>query len=108
MNRRFDLLIFDWDGTLVDSIDWIVACLQTAAEEAGMAQPAAAAARSVIGLSSVHDSTMAANAGIAFVGVTCGADNEEALAAKNPLACVPLVFRTAGNSVNRRPGATTE
>jgi phosphoglycolate phosphatase len=213
MNRRFDVLIFDWDGTLVDSIDWIVACLQSGAEEAGFTPPEAAAARSVIGLSlaealhrlfpgvtdarlatlveayrrhyfgrettagdlfegvpetlsslrdsgyrlaiatgkartgldralratgmstlfdatrcadetaskphpamlneimeslratperalmigdSVHDSTMAANAGIAFVGVTCGADNEDALAASNPLACVSLVSELPG------------
>ncbi|MCK9622741.1 MAG: hydrolase, partial [Methylobacter sp.] len=23
MKNRFDLIIFDWDGTLIDSIDWI-------------------------------------------------------------------------------------
>lgn len=49
--RRFDLLIFDWDGTLLDSVDWIVACLQNAAAESGLPVPSATAARAVIGLS---------------------------------------------------------
>ncbi|MFI3216973.1 MAG: hydrolase, partial [Methylococcales bacterium] len=30
MKNRFDLIIFDWDGTLIDSIDWIARCLQNA------------------------------------------------------------------------------
>lgn len=45
------LLIFDWDGTLIDSIDRIVASLQGAAIECQLPPPAAAACRSVIGLS---------------------------------------------------------
>ena len=49
--RRFDLLIFDWDGTLLDSIDWIVQCLQRAAVDAALPVPSARAARAVIGLS---------------------------------------------------------
>lgn len=51
MKERFDLLVFDWDGTLFDSIDWIVTCLQQAAREVGCPIPDEAAARSVIGLS---------------------------------------------------------
>lgn len=51
MKNRFDLIIFDWDGTLIDSIDWIVNCLQTAAEQCGCAIPDVQAARDVIGLS---------------------------------------------------------
>ncbi|MFM8444003.1 MAG: HAD-IA family hydrolase [Methylococcus sp.] len=51
MKDRYDLLIFDWDGTLFDSIGWIVACLQQAARASGFAVPSDAAARSVIGLS---------------------------------------------------------
>jgi phosphoglycolate phosphatase len=51
MKDRYDALIFDWDGTLFDSIGWIVACLQHAARESGFAVPTDAAARSVIGLS---------------------------------------------------------
>ena len=51
MNNRFDLIIFDWDGTLINSIDWIVNCLQTAAEQCGCEIPKPQAARDVIGLS---------------------------------------------------------
>lgn len=51
MNKRFDLLIFDWDGTLINSIDWITHCLQTAAERCGCVIPEAQAAKDVIGLS---------------------------------------------------------
>jgi len=51
MKNRFDLIIFDWDGTLVDSIDWIVQCIQSAAEHYGCAVPTAEAAKDIIGLS---------------------------------------------------------
>ena len=51
MKKNFDLIIFDWDGTLVDSIDWIVLCLQTAADQCNCAIPARQAAKDVIGLS---------------------------------------------------------
>ncbi|MBM4202482.1 MAG: HAD-IA family hydrolase [Gammaproteobacteria bacterium] len=49
--RRFDLLIFDWDGTLLDSVDWIVMCLQNAAADSALPVPTAESARAVIGLS---------------------------------------------------------
>ena len=51
MKNRFDLIIFDWDGTLIDSIDWIVHCLQTAAKQCECAIPEPQAAKDVIGLS---------------------------------------------------------
>lgn len=51
MNNRFDLLIFDWDGTLINSIDWITHCLQTASARCGCEIPEAQAAKDVIGLS---------------------------------------------------------
>ncbi len=51
MKNRFDLIIFDWDGTLIDSIDWIASCLQQAADQCGIAVPEAQAAKDVIGLS---------------------------------------------------------
>ena len=51
MARRFDLIVFDWDGTLVDSIDWIVHCLQKAAGEYGCNVPEQQAAKDIIGLS---------------------------------------------------------
>lgn len=51
MKNRFDLIIFDWDGTLVDSIDWIVTCLQNAAVSCNCTIPERQAAKDVIGLS---------------------------------------------------------
>jgi phosphoglycolate phosphatase len=51
MKNRFDLIIFDWDGTLIDSIDWIVNCLQSAATQCGCPVPEIQAAKDVIGLS---------------------------------------------------------
>lgn len=51
MKNNYDLLIFDWDGTLIDSIGWIVSCLQHAAMQNGLEVPTAQAARDVIGLS---------------------------------------------------------
>ncbi|MDD5228692.1 MAG: HAD-IA family hydrolase [Methylococcales bacterium] len=51
MKNRFDLIIFDWDGTLIDSIDWIARCLQNAANNTRHAIPDYQAAKDVIGLS---------------------------------------------------------
>lgn len=51
MKNKFDLIIFDWDGTLIDSIDWIVHCLQTAAKQCDCTIPEQQAAKDVIGLS---------------------------------------------------------
>ncbi len=51
MKNRFDLLIFDWDGTLIDSIDWIARCLQNASNNSRHDFPDYQAAKDVIGLS---------------------------------------------------------
>lgn len=51
MKNRFDLIIFDWDGTLVDSIDWIVHCIRQAAERYGCQVPEPQAVKDIIGLS---------------------------------------------------------
>jgi phosphoglycolate phosphatase len=50
MKGKFDLIIFDLDGTLVNSIDWIVHCLQTAAEAHGYNAPDEQSAKNTIGL----------------------------------------------------------
>ncbi|MGR8934609.1 MAG: HAD family hydrolase [Gammaproteobacteria bacterium] len=50
MKNNYDLMIFDWDGTLIDSIAWIVSCLQHAAGACGLEIPGEQAARDVIGL----------------------------------------------------------
>ena len=51
MKNQFDLIIFDWDGTLIDSIDWITRCLQNASNSTRHATPDYEAAKDVIGLS---------------------------------------------------------
>ncbi len=48
--RPFDLLVFDWDGTLMDSIATIVACTREAFGAAGVAVPDEAVIRGTIGL----------------------------------------------------------
>lgn len=48
--RRYDLIIFDWDGTLMDSAAKIVRCFQSAARDAGLAPPADHEVRNIIGL----------------------------------------------------------
>ena len=47
---QFDLVVFDWDGTLMDSEARIVKCLQLAAADAGLAEPVRQQAKQVIGL----------------------------------------------------------
>ncbi|HEX4884481.1 MAG TPA: HAD hydrolase-like protein, partial [Casimicrobiaceae bacterium] len=48
--RRFSLVVFDWDGTLVDSTAIIAGCLQAACRDIGEPVPDDVAARFVIGL----------------------------------------------------------
>lgn len=50
MARNPELLIFDWDGTLMDSEARIVACIQAAASDLKFRVPAADNARTIIGL----------------------------------------------------------
>ena len=50
MNRRFDLIVFDWDGTLFDSTALIVRCIQDACRDIGAAVPSDNDAAYVIGL----------------------------------------------------------
>jgi phosphoglycolate phosphatase len=50
MPRRFDLVVFDWDGTLIDSASAIVACIQAACRDLGLPVPDDARASHVIGL----------------------------------------------------------
>ena len=48
--RRYDLLVFDWDGTLFDSTALIARCIQQACADLGTAVPSEEDARYVIGL----------------------------------------------------------
>lgn len=50
MSRCPELLIFDWDGTLSDSLARIVECLQISAAEQGLLPPTPEQGREVIGL----------------------------------------------------------
>ncbi|MDA8363623.1 MAG: HAD-IA family hydrolase [Gammaproteobacteria bacterium] len=50
MNTRYDLIVFDWDGTLMDSERKIVRCMSAAAADLGLADPGADAIRQIIGL----------------------------------------------------------
>jgi phosphoglycolate phosphatase len=48
--RRFDLIAFDWDGTLFDSTGIIVRCIQEAVRDVGGTVPSARDAAYVIGM----------------------------------------------------------
>ncbi|WP_300450385.1 HAD-IA family hydrolase [Accumulibacter sp.] len=50
MARAFDLLVFDWDGTLLDSAAAIVDAIQSACDDLGVPVPSDGQARHVIGL----------------------------------------------------------
>ncbi len=54
MPRRFDLIVFDWDGTIVDSTAMIAVCIQKAAADLGLTVPTLEQASHVIGLG-LHD-----------------------------------------------------
>lgn len=49
--KQFDFIVFDWDGTLMDSTATIVQCIQAAAGDLGLPVPDQRAASHVIGLS---------------------------------------------------------
>ncbi|HJW02729.1 MAG TPA: HAD-IA family hydrolase [Azospira sp.] len=50
MAKRFELVVFDWDGTLMDSAAAIVTAIQSACRDLGLPEPTDAQARHVIGL----------------------------------------------------------
>ncbi len=50
MPRPFDLVVFDWDGTVVDSTAMIARCIQKAAADLGLTVPTIEQANHVIGL----------------------------------------------------------
>jgi phosphoglycolate phosphatase len=51
MPKRFDLLVFDWDGTLMDSAEAIVEALQAACQDLQLPVPTDDNARYIIGMS---------------------------------------------------------
>jgi phosphoglycolate phosphatase len=50
MMRQYQLIVFDWDGTLMDSADKIVKCFSAAAADVGITYPGEDTIRHVIGL----------------------------------------------------------
>lgn len=63
MPKQFDLLVFDWDGTLMDSAGAIVSSMQAACADLGLTPPDDNTARQVIGLG-LHDALAAALPGV--------------------------------------------
>ena len=59
----YSLIIFDWDGTLIDSAGTIVECIQQASAELGLEVPDRGRASHVIGLG-LHDSLRLAVPGL--------------------------------------------
>ena len=55
-SRRYDLIVFDWDGTIMDSTGLIAECIQLAAIDMCLPVPTIEEAKSIIGLG-VKDST---------------------------------------------------
>ena len=52
--RQFDLIVFDWDGTLFDSTALITRCIQAACADVGVAVPSDRDASYVIGMGLVE------------------------------------------------------
>lgn len=50
MNKKYQLIIFDWDGTLMDSTAQIINCMHLASKEVGAEQRSDADIRNIIGL----------------------------------------------------------
>lgn len=50
MKRGYRMLVFDWDGTIMDSTALIAHCIRLAAVATGLPEPTVADAKSVIGL----------------------------------------------------------
>lgn len=50
MPQQFDLIVFDWDGTLMDSAGAIASSIQAACGDLGLTVPTEHAARHIIGL----------------------------------------------------------
>ena len=51
MKRQYSLVIFDWDGTLMDSTARIISCMQKTAKIVGLPIPTPTKVKSIIGLS---------------------------------------------------------
>jgi phosphoglycolate phosphatase len=59
MAKRYELIVFDWDGTLMDSTAVIAGSIQAACRDLGLTVPDDASARHVIGLGLVEALSLA-------------------------------------------------
>jgi phosphoglycolate phosphatase len=50
-DKKYQLIIFDWDGTIIDSQAHIIYCMQNAISDEGLQPPSEDAIRHIIGLS---------------------------------------------------------
>lgn len=50
-SNQYKLVIFDWDGTIMDSIGKIVNCIKCSAQSLNIAPPSDTAIKNIIGLS---------------------------------------------------------
>ena len=83
MTKQYELIIFDWDGTLMDSAAKIVSCMQKAAARCEVAIPTAEAVSHIIGISlkpaikqlfNIDDDELAERLTLAYKEVYLGAD----------------------------------
>ena len=54
INLMYELIIFDWDGTLMDSAQKIANCIKASARDLGVEEPSDEQAKNIIGLSLVE------------------------------------------------------
>jgi phosphoglycolate phosphatase len=78
-----ELVVFDWDGTLMDSHARIVHAMTAAFSEQAIAAPPPSAIRGIIGLD-LHHLEMAAAAAVLGAAVSYGAHTRSRLLDLNP------------------------
>jgi len=89
--RRFDLIVFDWDGTIVDSTAMIAQCIRSAASDLELTVPTVEQASHVIGLG-LRDALAHAVPGLA----THRAEEFSARYRHHYLACEPDIVLFKG------------
>ncbi|MCP3958649.1 MAG: HAD hydrolase-like protein [bacterium] len=91
---RFRLLVFDWDGTLMDSAATIAACVAESFRDLGLDPPPDEDIRSTIGLG--LDDVLDRLAPGSSVAVLTGAHRRSQLMSCDPLDCLENVAELPG------------